>query len=213
MIPLALASLLWVGVHLGIAGSRLRNRVVAALGEGGFGSLFSVLSVVSIGLLCAAYDGAPVRPLWLAPAWLLWLLAAVMLAASILFAGSVMVRNPTAIGGAGAEPRGIVRLTRHPMLWSFTLWAAVHIVGSGDEASLLFFGAFLVTAAAGMPSIDAKLAARDPAAWQRLAATTSITPGGRGWHWPGIAPIGAGSALWVVLFVAHPHVFGVSPVR
>ena len=43
------------------------------------------------------------------------------------------------------------------MLWSFAIWAAVHIIGNGDAAAIIFFGAFLVTALAGMPSIDAKL--------------------------------------------------------
>ena len=42
--------------------------------------------------------------------------------------------------------------------------------------AIVFFGAFLVTALAGMPSIDAKLARRDPATWQALSAATSIVP-------------------------------------
>ena len=67
-------------------------------------------------------------------------------------------------------------MTRHPMLWSFAIWAAVHILGNGDTAAIVFFGAFLVTVLAGMPSIDAKLHRRDPATWQGLAAMTSIVP-------------------------------------
>ena len=51
-----------------------------------------------------------------------------------------------------------------------------HIIGDGDTAAIVFFGAFLVTALAGMPSIDAKLARRDPAVWQGLSAATSIVP-------------------------------------
>ena len=70
----------------------------------------------------------------------------------------------------------MTRVTRHPMLWSFAIWAAVHVIGNGDIASIVFFGAFLVTALAGMPSIDAKLARRDPATWQALSAATSIVP-------------------------------------
>lgn len=62
------------------------------------------------------------------------------------------------------------------MLWSFALWAAVHVLGNGDTAALTFFGAFLITGLVGMPSVDAKLARRDPAAWGTLAAATSIVP-------------------------------------
>ncbi len=64
------------------------------------------------------------------------------------------------------------------MLWSFAIWALVHMLGNGDAASMLFFGAFLVTALAGMPSIDAELARRDPEGWARLSAGTSILPFG-----------------------------------
>ncbi len=215
MTLLALAAALWVGVHVGVAGTSLRGIVAHRIGENGFRGAFSVVSVVAIALLCAAYGRAPYRPLWLASTPLLWVLAAFMLLATTLFMGAVLTRNPTAIGGDGAEVRGIFLLTRHPMLWSFAIWAGVHVVGNGDLASVLFFGAFLVTALAGMPSIDAKIAARNPPFWRRLEAATSILPGGRGWPSAGIGvmPFAAGAVLWLVLFVGHPSLFGVSPVR
>ncbi len=214
MTGLLLAAILWVAVHVGIAGTRLRRWLVARLGDNGFRGAFSVLSIVSITLLCVAYGRAPIRQLWFAPALLLWFLAALMLPAAILFAGSVLTRNPTGIGGDGAEPRGIFLLTRHPMLWSFAIWSGVHVAGNGDLASVLFFGAFAVTALAGMPSIDAKIAARDPSAWQKLARITSIVPGARGWPLAriGATPAFVGVALWLVLFVGHPYIFGVSPL-
>jgi uncharacterized membrane protein len=145
-----------------------------------------------------------------------------MLPAFVLFVASFR-RNPTAMGGeafAAAEPRGIQRITRHPMMVAFTTWAAVHVVGNGDTASLLFFGAFLVTTLAGMPSIDAKLAARAPDAWARLAATTSILPFGAilagrnrlvlseiGWVVPAI-----GLVAWAAMLYFHQAIFGAAPV-
>jgi uncharacterized membrane protein len=106
------------------------------------------------------------------------------------------------------------------MLWSFALWAVVHMLGNGDTASFLFFGAFAVTALAGMPSIDAKVAAREPEAWGRFAARTSILPFGAiaagrnrlalgelGWK-----PWAIGVALWAVLLVFHRSIFGVPAV-
>jgi uncharacterized membrane protein len=146
-----------------------------------------------------------------------------MLVAFVLFVASVTRRNPTMISGETAlaqPPRGIQRVTRHPMLWSFALWSAVHIIGNGDTAALVFFGAFLVTALAGMPSIDAKLARRDPATWQTLSAATSIVPfaaiaQGRNRFVPG--EIGWPTALirvvaWAVVLRLHPWLFGVAPV-
>jgi uncharacterized membrane protein len=106
------------------------------------------------------------------------------------------------------------------MLWSFAIWAGVHILGNGDTAAIVFFGSFLVTALAGMPSIDAKLARRDENTWQALSAATSIVPfvaiaQGRnrfvareiGWRTPAIAVV-----AWIVLLLVHPWLFGVPAV-
>jgi uncharacterized membrane protein len=103
------------------------------------------------------------------------------------------------------------------MLWSFALWSAIHMLGNGDSAALVFFGAFLVTALVGMPSIDAKLAARRPDAWPAFRQATSILPFGAilagrqrldlreiGWIMPAIALV-----LWAALLHFHRHIFGV----
>jgi uncharacterized membrane protein len=223
MTMLAIAALVWIGVHVGLAGTGLRGVLVARLGEGGFRIAFSLASFASIFLLIEAWKAAETTPLWFAPGWLRWVLALLMLPAFILFVASVAEPNPTAVGGEtrlGAEARGIQRITRHPMLWSFALWAAIHMVGNGDSASLLFFGAFLVTALAGMPSIDAKLAQRAPAEWPRLAASTSIIPfgailAGRNRLAPGeigwVPPV-IGTLAWAALLHFHPRIFGVSPL-
>ena len=221
MLLLLLAAALWVFVHVGISGTALRDAAVAKLGAGGFMIAFSLASVVTIILLVLAWQNAETTFLWAAPAWLRWILAVVMLAALILFMTSHK-RNPTAVGGKGLgeEPRGIQRVTRHPMLWSFAIWAAVHLAGNGDTAALVFFGAFLVTALAGMPSIDAKLAQRAPAEWPRLAAATSIIPfgailAGRNRLAPGeigwVPPV-IGTLAWAALLHFHPRIFGVSPL-
>jgi uncharacterized membrane protein len=215
---LILAALLWVFVHVGISGTRLRDVAVARLGERAFMIAFSVTSVVAIVLLVTTWRGAETNFLWAAPPALRWILAALMLPAFVLFMASHK-RNPTAVGGKGLgeEPRGIQRVTRHPMLWSFAIWAFVHLLGNGDTASTVFFGAFLVTALAGMPSIDAKLARRNPDAWRGFAARTSILPFGAilsgrnrlvlseiGWMPPVI-----GFLLWAALLHFHRGIFGV----
>lgn len=220
---LAAASVIWIGLHLGLAGTRLRDALARRTGEAGFRGLFSALSLAAIWLLIASYRRAGATPLWIAPAWLRWCIAVAMLVACALLVAAFTVRNPTSVGGEralAAEPRGILRVTRHPMLWSFAIWAACHMLGAGDTASLLFFGAFLLTALAGMPSIDAKLARRDPAGWEALAGRTSILPFAAifarrnrlvlseiGW----LAPV-LGLALWAALLWLHPFLFGVAPL-
>jgi uncharacterized membrane protein len=223
---LTLAAFAWVAVHVGIAGTRVRNTVASRIGDAGFRGLFSVLSVAAITALVVTYQRARLgdrTQLWIAPDWLGWLLVLLMAFAFTLLIGAFTVPNPTAVGGEralGQEPRGLLRITRHPMLWSFTIWSLVHIIGNGNLVSLLFFGAFGLTALVGMPSIDRKLASRDPQGWAQLSRVTSILPfaailSGRnrlvlreiGW----IAPL-AGLALWVALLLLHPRLFGVSPL-
>ncbi len=222
MLPLLLAALLWVGLHLGIAGTAVRAAFVTRVGERGFTLGFSVASAVSITLLVLAWQAAPATPLWMPPRWLGWALVALMLPAFILFAGSVMTRNATSVGqneALAAEPRGMLRVTRHPMLWSFALWGLIHVIGNGDPASAIFFGAFAVTGLAGMPSLDAKVAARDPAGWAGFAARTSVLPFGaivagrnRLVASELLWPVGVGAVAWAALLHLHPVIFGVSPL-
>jgi uncharacterized membrane protein len=221
MLLLLLAAALWIFVHVGISGTALRDAAVARLGDTKFMIAFSVFSFVAIGLLVIAWQNAETTVLWSAPAWLRWILAILMLPAFVLFMASHK-RNPTAVGnkGLGEEPRGIQRVTRHPMLMSFAIWGLVHVLGNGDTAALVFFGAFLLTAAAGMPSIDAKLARRHPAEWPAFVAKTSIIPfaaiaQGRnrlvlseiGWMPPVVGVI-----LWAALLHFHRSFFGVPPL-
>lgn len=220
---LIVAALIWIGVHVGLAGTRLRDRVVARIGEGPFRAVFSLLSIVVIVFLVRAWSISPTSLLWVVPNWVRWILVAAMVPAFVLFVASVSRPNPTMVGAPAAmaqPPRGMFRVTRHPMLWSFAIWAAVHAIGNGDTASIVFFGAFLVTALAGMPSIDAKLTRRNPATWQALSAATSALPfaaivAGRnrfvlreiGWVTSAIGVIAWAALLWL-----HPFLFGVAPV-
>jgi uncharacterized membrane protein len=217
------AALIWIGVHIGIAGSGVRDAVAGRVGERGFRIRFSLLSVAALVFLIVSFNRADTTPLWFAPDWLRWLLVLAMLPAFMLFVGSLTAPNPTMLGGERGTPRGLTgvqRITRHPMLWSFAIWAAVHIIGNGDTASIIFFGAFLITALAGMPSIDAKLRRRDPVRWASVARESSILPfaaiaEGRnklmlreiGWPvWVG------GIVAWLVVLAVHQPVFGVAPV-
>ena len=223
MTLLVIAAVVWMGIHFGIAGTRLRDRLVSRIGEAAFRGLFSLVSIGAIVFLVRGWSVAPTTPLWYAPAWLRWVLVAAMLVAFVLFVASVSRRNPAMVGLPGATtppPRGIQRITRHPMLWSFALWAAVHLIGNGDTAAIVFFGTFLVTALAGMPSIDAKLARRDPALWQALSAATSSVPfvaiaQGRNRFVPreiGLLTVIIAVLAWAAMLHLHPFLFGVTPV-
>jgi uncharacterized membrane protein len=222
MTTLALAAAFWLAIHIGISGTALRRTLARSLGERGFAGVFSLLSIAALVLLIWAFRHADTQPLWALPAGYYWFLVALMLPAFLLFVASLGGANPTLTGQTlgDAGPRGVTRITRHPMLCSFALWALVHVLGNGDLASLLFFGTFGVTALVGMPSIDAKIAARDPDAWASLSATTSITPfaaiaAGRNRFAPGEIPWWvwlAGIVVWAAMLHFHAQLIGVSPV-
>jgi uncharacterized membrane protein len=110
--------------------------------------------------------------------------------------------------------RGIIRITRHPIMWGIMLWAAAHLVTRGDLRAVVFFGGFLLLAAAGTILIDRRKRANPD--FQRFKATTSNVPfvaiaQGRnridwreiGWKRPAI-----GIAAFALVFFLHPWISG-----
>jgi uncharacterized membrane protein len=212
MVLLIAAALLWLGLHVGVSGTPLRGVVVRAIGEKPFASVFSLLAAVFLVLLILAYRWADTVPLWFAPPWLVAVIDAVMLIALFFFVAAFI--RPR---GAGEGPRGIARVTRHPLMTAFGLWSTAHLVANGDTASLVFFGTFLLTVLLGVPAQDAKLGRRDPVKAAAQFPTTSQLPfaailAGRnrlvvreiGW----LPPL-LGLVLWVALLHLHPLVIGV----
>ncbi|MDC0717081.1 NnrU family protein [Nannocystis bainbridge] len=217
----------WILLHLVVAGSPLRRVLVAEIREPGFQGMFSLLSLAGLVALVMAYRSAAAPgvnfDLWVPGLAALWTPLVVMPVALLLIVGSLTTPNPTSVGmervlQAPTPARGILRITRHPLLWGFVLWAATHAAANGDVASLVLFAAIAVPALAGMFSIDRKRARRDPIGWQRYAAVTSIVPfaaiaAGRNSFVPGeIGLWRAGVALLIAaaIIAAHPLVIGAS---
>jgi len=212
---LIVAALLWLGLHIGVSGTGVRATLVGALGEGRFKGGFSLLALALLVLLIVAYAKADTTPLWFAPPWFVAVVDVAMLAALVLLAAAVIKPR-----GAGDGPRGIFRVTRHPMMSAAGLWAGAHMLANGDTASLVFFGTFLLTVLFGLPSADAKLVRREPAKAAALHPQTSRMPfaailAGRnrlvlaeiGW----LPPV-AGLIAWIALLALHPLVIGVPAV-
>src|SRR5215467_6143610 len=64
VLSLVLAALFFAGIHLGIAGSAMRDRAIGILGENGYRAAFAVASVIGLGWLVAAYSRAPYLVTW-----------------------------------------------------------------------------------------------------------------------------------------------------
>ncbi|MEQ8326011.1 MAG: NnrU family protein [Parvibaculum sp.] len=228
MLSLWAAAAFFLGIHLVVAGSGLRGRIVGAIGERAWLVVFSLASIGGISWLAMSFNEATAGPnhlYWVPPIWTLHIAPLVMLVATFFAVVGITTPNPTAVGAdALAEKpdtvKGMLRITRHPFLWGAAIWALWHIVANGDRASIIFFGTFALLAILGTFSIDDKKKKRMGEAWTGFAAKTSNLPfaaifagrnqlkiGELGWWRILLALIVFGG-----LFYAHLWLFGVSPV-
>jgi uncharacterized membrane protein len=223
VLSLILAAVFFIAIHLGVAGTRLRDRAVAMLGERGYSALFSLASILGLAWLIIAYRHAPYLPTWGLLLWWKPVMIALMLPATALVVIGLATPNPTAVAQGsrlGEPPRGILRVTRHPFLIGVALWALLHLVGNGDLASLVLFGALMIVALVGTVSIDAKRRRAAGAAWEPFAAATSITPfaaiaAGRNRFRAseiGLARWVAALLVYILLLGAHGPVIGIAAV-
>ena len=187
----------------------LRASMVRALGNGGFMAVYSLVSLVTLGL--AAHFYAPARAdavPWYAPGDALWAIASlVMWAGAILFAGSLFgnpaLPQPNADSLAQRPATGVFAITRHPMMWGFALWALVHIAVNPTLPSLILSLSILVTALVGARGQDFKKRRLMGEAWTDWERRTAFVPFARGVAMPGLAALLGGTALFLLATYAH----------
>lgn len=225
MLNLTIAALFLIGTHFGIASTPLRAELIGRVGERGYRTLYSLLALVALAWLIMAWRTAPLVPIWQAGPGLRHLVVMLMPLAFLLVVCAVTAPNPTVVGqkpdpDAGAPATGIVRVTRHPFMWGVGVWALLHLLANGDEASVVFFGTFAVLALGGTVLIDARRTRENAPGWGVFLQTTSnlpfaailqhrqrLVPGEIGlWR------VATALALYVLLLWLHPRLFGVSPL-
>jgi uncharacterized membrane protein len=195
----------------------LRQRLTAWLGLKPYIILYSLLSLAVLGWVGLAYSRSPYEELWMINLASRLVPILLMPLAGLLLVCAISSPNPLSIGvgakGYDPERPGILRLTRHPLVWSFIFWAGSHVPPNGDVASLLMFGLFFALALVGPLILDFKhKKSLGLAEWQRLAANTS--------NWrliPALREIGpwrmlAGLVLYGLVLHFHLAFFGVDPL-
>ena len=221
------AAAVFVLIHLLVSGTRLRDTIVARIGQGPYMGMFSLASVGVLVWLGLAF-GQSRGESWNVAYWditdLTWRIQlGVQLIALLLIVPGLTTPNPTSVAQEGAldKPdvvKGMLRITRHPFLWGVAVWAAGHLLVNGDRASIVLFGSMLVLALFGTSSIDAKRRRALGTVYDGFVGQTSNVPfaaiiGGRqsvnlgeiGWWRPAIAVV-----VWATLAFAHPYLFGVA---
>jgi uncharacterized membrane protein len=212
----------FLALHVVISGSPLRGVIVGRIGERPYLGLFSLLSLAGLAWLIYAYPRAERVWLWSPPLTLRWAAPLLVLIAFLFVVIGLTTPSPTAAGGEsrldkGEPAQGILRVTRHPFLWGVALWAITHLALNGDTASLALFGTLLLLALLGPLLIDAKRRRSFGPKWDRFAAVTSNAPFAAilsGRNTLRLGEIGAwriatAVAIWAVLLVVHPWLFGV----
>ncbi|MEQ8194643.1 MAG: NnrU family protein [Rhodospirillales bacterium] len=221
MTELVIASLAFVGSHFIVSSEPMRATLVRRLGEAAFVILFSLAAAGFLAWMILAYLKTPTTELWSLGTGARHLALGLMVPASVfVFAGYTMF-NPTAVGlerlvGEEKKPAGIIKVTRHPVMWGIGLWGIAHMAANGDSASLIFFGALAFLALAGTLAIDRKKARTMGPGWPAFRDGSSNVPfaallAGRA-H-VSLKEIGywrllGGLALYGLLVWAHPLVIG-----
>ena len=181
LLSLVVAALAFCGSHIVLSSTSLRGSLRDQLGERGFLAVYSLIAVVTFAWLLMAYSHAPTVPLWPRQRWMALLPVVIMPFATILLIAGYTTPNPTTVGmerfaRADDPAPGIMRVTRHPVMWAIGLWAISHLVANGDLRSLLFFGAFAALSLGGTVLIDRKKQLALGSHWARLAEVTSNIP-------------------------------------
>lgn len=180
MTSLIAAACVFLGIHLLVSGTKLRDLITARIGEKLYVPLFALASLAAIVWLCIAYNAASVSPanaVLFTPGALVKSLGVMVTAAAFALAVPGVLRgNPTSAGQDKARIDGILRVTRHPFLWGVTLWSGFHLLAKGTLAATIFFATFFLLASLGTRAIDGKVRRKRTADWQEISAQTSNLP-------------------------------------
>ncbi|MEL7685167.1 NnrU family protein [Citromicrobium bathyomarinum] len=202
LVSLIAASIAFVGTHFAMS-HPLRASMVRLLGDGGFMITYSLVSAATMAWMYFAFVATPAgAPLWGGYGDGVWIAASIItLLALVLFAGS-LIGNP-ALPAPGAEkaalqaPSGVFKVTRHPMMWGFGLWAFAHLIAAPTLRTVVVALAIGVLALVGARLQDRKKELLMGDAWRQWEAKTS--------YWPrlgrifsvGIVPWIGGVAIWL----------------
>lgn len=209
---LILATSVFVGSHF-LLSHPLRAALVKSLGLKVFQALYSLIAIVSLSWTVVAFDAAPREPLlWDGHSILAWIVASVLtFAATALFFAS-LTGNPALPGArvAGLSailPRGVYKITRHPMMFAFALWAIAHIAIAPSPRTLVLMAGILVLSLGGAHLQDVKKEKLHGRDWRSWLKRTTFWPDLRkvnelGWYW-GLAVLPWLLATWLHISLAH----------
>jgi len=176
-------ALLWVAfaaTHVGLSSTRVRPRLVAALGEPGFLGVYSLVALaIFVPLVWLYFTSKHQGPaLWVLPRGpaLTWTMYALMGLAFVLLVASFLRPSPAGMAPAETTPRGVHLVTRHPMVMAFVVFALAHLLPNGWASDVAFFGGFAVFALLAAAHQDHRKLVAGPAGYREFYEGTPFFP-------------------------------------
>lgn len=221
MSPTGMIVALWIGFagsHMLMSSPRIRESLVARLGEQPFLGLYSLVAFLFFVPLVQTYFahkhagallwsipmGTPLRSA-------LFYLA--MGVAFVLMVAGLVRPSPASLLPGDPTPRGAQLLTRHPLFMGLGIFGLLHLIPNGYASDLAFFGGFPLFAILGCWHQDRRKLASGPAALRAFYQQTPFLPftgpaSARGIRELGPVAIVVGVVVTLVLRHFHAAWFG-----
>ena len=130
---LLIGLVIFIGVHVFVSLRESRSALISQIGEGPYKAVFSLVSLVALGLIVygfGRYRADGLIPVWSPPSFLRPITEFLMWPAFILVIAAYI-------------PGTIKTTLTHPMLAGVKLWAFAHLLANGDLGGIILFGSIL----------------------------------------------------------------------
>ena len=137
MVLLIVGLVLFIGIHsVRIFSEDTRTRFIEQRGASTWKNVYSIVSIVSLGLLIYGYGLTRLDPifLWHPPAVTRAIASLLMVFSFVLLAAAYVPKN------------AIKARLRHPMIMAVKIWAFAHLLANGRLGDVVLFGVLLAWA-------------------------------------------------------------------
>ncbi len=179
LILIVVFSALFVVTHLLMSHGAIRENLVAKLGQWPFRGVYSVVSFLTLGPAAVLWwQNRHLGPvLWEFNPWVERGIALVLMLVAVEFLALMLADpSPASMLPGSKEPRGILRVTRHPMNMGLALFGLAHLLANGTVGDVAFFGSFFVLGVVGPFQMDARLKKTRGEAYVEFCRQTSVIP-------------------------------------
>ena len=179
LILIVVFSALFVVTHLLMSHGAIRENLVAKLGQWPFRGVYSVVSFLTLGPAAVLWwQNRHLGPvLWEFNPWVERGIALVLMLVAVEFLALMLADpSPASMLPGSKEPRGILRVTRHPMNMGLALFGLAHLLANGTVGDVAFFGSFFVLGVVGPFQMDARLKKTRGEGFAEFCRQTSVIP-------------------------------------